>query len=154
MTPDELASDLIMLEDWEDRYRYIIDLGRNLAPMDPALRDDTHLVPGCISRVWLAASTEPGPEGAPRLRLQADSDAHITKGLVAIALLLYDGRTAAEIAQLDLDGFFERLDLGSHVSVNRRNGFYSMIGTIRRHGRSLAAGEAIEGSGAAPGGTN
>ncbi len=153
MTPDELASDMMMLDDWEDRYRYIIDLGRNLAPMDPAFHDDAHLVPGCISRVWLAASAEPGPDG-PRLRLQADSDAHITKGLVAIALLLYDGRTATEIVDLDLDGFFERLDLGSHVSVNRRNGFYSMIATIRRHGRSLAAGEAIDSGSSAPGGTN
>ncbi len=130
MTPEELADDLAMLEDWEERYRYIIDLGRNLAPMDEARRTDEALVPGCLSRVWLVADAVPGDAGV-RLKLQADSDAHITKGLVAIAMLLYDGKTAAEIVATDLDGFFERVDLGSHVSVNRRNGFYSMIGKIR-----------------------
>ena len=130
MTPEELAEDLAMLEDWEERYRYIIDLGRNLAPMDEARRSDDALVPGCLSRVWLVADAVPTDDGV-RLQIQADSDAHITKGLVAIALLLYNHMTAAEIVATDLDGFFERVDLGAHVSVNRRNGFYSMIGKIR-----------------------
>lgn len=138
MTPEELAEDLAMLEDWEERYRYIIDLGRNLAPMDEARRGDDALVPGCLSRVWLVADAVPSPEGT-RLRIQADSDAHITKGLVAMALLLYNDKTASDIVATDLDGFFERVDLGSHVSVNRRNGFYSMIGKIRDLARQHVA---------------
>jgi cysteine desulfuration protein SufE len=130
MTPEELAEEFTYLEDWEQRYAYIIDLGRGLAAMEPDQRVDAALVPGCLSRVWLHA-TVVHHDGRDELVLSADSDAHITKGLVAIALLLFNGQTPAEVLAVDLDGFFERLDLGGHVSVNRRNGFYSMIGRIR-----------------------
>ena len=137
MTPEDLAEDFAFLDDWEERYRYIIDLGRKLPPMDAALRQDEHLVPGCLSQVWLVAGVEEPPAG-PRMVFQADSDAHITKGLVAIALLLFGEKTPTEVLATDLDGFFERLDLGAHVSVNRRNGFYSMIAKIRELARQHA----------------
>lgn len=130
MTPEELADDFAFLEDWEERYGYIIDLGRKLEPLPEALRSEEHLVPGCLSQVWLVAEVQQGPDG-PRMVFRADSDAHITKGLVAIALLLFSEKSPAEVLATDLDGFFDRLDLGAHVSVNRRNGFYSMIGKIR-----------------------
>jgi cysteine desulfuration protein SufE len=130
MTPEELAEEFAFLDDWEGRYAYIIDLGKRLPTMDPSLRVDEALVPGCLSRVWLHADVIE-VDGREVLALFADSDAHITKGLVAIALLLFDGKSPAEAMAVDLDGFFERLDLGNHVSVNRRNGFYAMINRIR-----------------------
>ncbi|MCB9738573.1 MAG: SufE family protein [Deltaproteobacteria bacterium] len=137
MTPEELAENFAFLDDWEERYAYIIDLGRKLAPMDPSDRVDENLVPGCLSQVWLTSRVEDGTAG-PTMRFSADSDAHITKGLVAIALMLFDGKSPQAVVDTDLDGFFERLDLGAHVSVNRRNGFYSMIGKIREAGRQHA----------------
>jgi cysteine desulfuration protein SufE len=135
MTADELIADFAFLDSWEDRYRYLIDLGKQLPPLDEAQRHDANLVPGCLSRVWLHRALVEA-EGGPRLQLRADSDAHITKGLVALALALFDGATPAEALALDLDDFFERLDLGGHISVNRRNGFLSMIEAIRAFARA------------------
>ena len=130
MTPDEFAERFNRLRSSEDRYRYLIQLGRKLEPYPEEFRDEEHLVPGCMSQVWLiiVGGSEPS-----EVVFRADSDAHIVKGLIAVLLMLYSGKTAEEILSTDVQGLFERLDLGQHISVNRRNGFYSMILKMREH---------------------
>lgn len=122
-----------LLDDWEERYRYIIDLGRKLPPLDEAAHSDANKVRGCMSQVWLTARLEAGTP--PRLHFRGDSDAHIVKGLIAVLMALVDGHTPREILDTDISGVFERLGLESNISVNRRNGFYAMVERIR----SLAA---------------
>ena len=130
MTPDEFAERFNGLRSSEDRYRYLIQLGRKLEPYPEEFRDQEHLVPGCLSQVWLVTV---GGSDPSTVRFRADSDAHIVKGLIAVLLMLYSGKTAEEILLTDVEGLFERLDLGHHLSVNRRNGFYSMTLKIREH---------------------
>lgn len=128
MTPDEFAERFNRLRSWEDRYRYLIQLGRKLEPYPEECRNQEHLVPGCLSQVWLV--TEEGSEPSEIL-FRADSDAHIVKGLIAVLFMMYAGKTAEEILATNLEGLFERLDLEQHLSVNRRNGFYSMTLKMR-----------------------
>ncbi len=128
MTPDEFTERFNRLRSWEDRYRYLIQLGRKLEPYPEEFRDQEHLVPGCMSQVWLVTAEGSEPS---EMVFRGDSDAHIVKGLVAVLLMMYSGKTAEQILSTDLEGFFERLDLGQHLSVNRRNGFYSMTLKIR-----------------------
>ena len=135
MTVDEIIENFELLDDWEERYRYIIDLGKKLTPLPNEMKVEAALVPGCISRVWLHSREE--ADGV--LRFEADSDAIIVKGLVAIVLSLHDGKTAAEILALDLSGLFDRLDLGNQLSANRRNGFVSMLGRIKAFAGERAA---------------
>ena len=130
MTPDEFAERFNRLRSSEDRYRYLIQLGRKLEPYPEEFRDEGHLVPGCMSQVWLV--TVDGPEPS-EVAFRADSDAHIVKGLIAVLLMMYGGKSGEEILATDVEGLFERLDLGHHLSVNRRNGFYSMTLKIREH---------------------
>ena len=130
MTPDEFAERFNRLRSSEDRYRYLIQLGRKLEPYPEEFRDEDHLVPGCMSQVWLV--TVGGSEPS-EVVFRADSDAHIVKGLIAVLFMLYSGRTAEEILSTNVEGLFERLDLGQHLSVNRRNGFYSMTLKMREH---------------------
>ena len=130
MTPDEFAERFNRLRSSEDRYRYLIQLGRKLEPYPEEFRNEEHLVPGCMSQVWLV--TVGGSEPS-EVVFRADSDAHIVKGLIAVLLMLYSGKTAEEILSTDVQGLFERLDLGQHISVNRRNGFYSMTLKMREH---------------------
>ncbi len=131
MTVDELVARFDYFDDWDDRYRYIIDLGRKLNPLDDAAKTDENKVRGCISQVWLTCRTED-----ERLRFEADSDSTIVKGLIAIVLMLHDDRAPAEILTLDVSDLFDRLGLGSHVTVNRRNGFYAMLGKLREYAAS------------------
>lgn len=138
MTPDEFADRFNRLLSWEDRYRYLIQLGRKLEPYPEEFRDEEHLVPGCLSQVWLVSLSVADADG--RVDLRADSDAHIVKGLISLLLMMYSGKTAEEILAADVEGLFERLDLGQHLSVNRRSGFYSMNRKIREHAaKALAA---------------
>ncbi len=130
MTPDEFAERFNRLRSSEDRYRYLIQLGRKLEPYPEEFRDEEHLVPGCMSQVWLV--TVGGSEPS-EVVFRADSDAHIVKGLIAVLFMLYSGKTAEEILSTNVEGLFERLDLGQHLSVNRRNGFYSMTLKMREH---------------------
>ena len=136
MTADEFAERFNRLRSSEDRYRYLIQLGRKLEPYPEEFRDREHLVPGCLSQVWLVtvAGTDPS-----EMVFRADSDAHIVKGLIGILLMMYSGKTAEEILATDVEGLFERLDLGQHLSVNRRNGFYSMTLKMREHAAQRAA---------------
>jgi len=125
---DELAAEFDILGDWEERYRYVIDLGRDLTPLNEAERSEANKVRGCASQVWLV--TETGEDG--RLRFRGDSDAHIVRGLIAILLGLYSDRTPAEILGLDARKTFERLGLTGALSRQRSNGLFSMVERIRR----------------------
>ncbi|MGQ0503239.1 MAG: SufE family protein [Panacagrimonas sp.] len=136
MDIDELSDTFELLGDWEERYRYLIELGRTLPPMPESEKDEAHKVRGCMSQVWLAHTREPGPP--TRLAFRGDSDAHIVKGLIALLLGLTSGRTPREILDLDISALFTRLGLEEHISMNRRNGFYSMVERIRQ----MAAAEA------------
>jgi len=125
---EELIEGFEFLDSWDDRFRYIIDLGRKLPPMDSAMKNDETKVDGCTSQVWMVASAEGSP---PRLTFLADSDAHIVRGLIAILLTLYEDRPAQEILDLDAASTIARLDLAQHLSPNRANGLFAMIGRIR-----------------------
>src|SRR3569623_1365601 len=127
-TLDELAEEFDFLEDWEDRYRYILDLGRELEPLSEAEHDEANKVRGCASQVWLVR--DPGEDG--RLRFRGDSDAHLVRGLVAILLKLYSGRTPAEILAFDAKAGMQRLGLEGALSTQRANGLFSMVERIRR----------------------
>jgi cysteine desulfuration protein SufE len=129
MQLEELAETFEMLGDWEERYRYLIELGRKLPPLPEADHNEANKVRGCMSQVWLTSQAEPGPP--LRLRFQGDSDAHIVKGLIAVLLMLYSDRTPREILDTDLGEAFARLGLDGHLTMNRRNGFYSMVERIK-----------------------
>ena len=129
MELEELAETFEMLGDWEERYRYLIELGRKLPPLPEAEHNEANKVRGCMSQVWMTARTEPGPP--LRLHFTGDSDAHIVKGLIAVLFMLYSGRTPREILDLDVTEAFARLGLDNHLSMNRRNGFYSMVERIK-----------------------
>ena len=139
MTFDAIRSDFALLDEWEDRYRYLIELGRGLAPFPEALRTDANKVRGCVSQVWLASSTHSGPaNGAPALEFVGDSDAHIVRGLIAILFAMYQGRTPDEILAVDARAGFAELGLAEHLTPQRSNGFFSMVERIRRDARALA----------------
>lgn len=130
----DLADEFELLGDWEERYRYVIELGRELAPLTDAERNDANKVRGCASQVWLV--TEPQGDGA--LRFRGDSDAHIVRGLIAILLRLYSGRPPGEILAYDAKAGFDRLGLAGALSAQRSNGLASMVARIR-HDAELAA---------------
>ncbi|MBU0800578.1 MAG: SufE family protein [Alphaproteobacteria bacterium] len=124
---DELADGFALFDNWEDKYRYLIDLGQRLDPMDEALKTEETRVRGCTSQVWMIASQQ--PDG--RYHFIADSDAMIVSGLVYVLMVAYQDKTAAEIAAVDIEGAFERLGLSGHLSPSRRNGFFAMVQRIR-----------------------
>jgi cysteine desulfuration protein SufE len=135
-TLEELAAEFDLMGDWEDRYRYVIDLGRELAPLTDAERSEANKVRGCASQVWLV--TEAGPDGT--LIFRGDSDAHIVRGLIAIVVRLYSGRTPDEILAFDPRAAFDRLGLAGALSTQRSNGLFSMIERIRRDAAAVRAG--------------
>ena len=124
---DELLDEFDLLPDWEDRYRHLIDLGRDLAPLTDAERSDAHRVRGCASQVWLVG----GRGGDGRLALRGDSDAHIVRGLVAVVLRLASGKRAEEVAAFPFEAAIERLGLKGALSAQRANGLASMVARIR-----------------------
>ena len=117
---EELEAEFELLGDWEERYRYVIDLGRTLAPLSEDEHSDANKVRGCASQVWLV--TEPGTDGV--LEFRGDSDAHIVRGLIAILLRLYSGRAPAEILAIDARDGFEQLGLVGALSAQRSNGLF------------------------------
>ena len=127
-TLEDLAAEFDILGDWEERYRYVIDLGRSLEPLADAERSDANKVRGCASQVWLV--TEPQGDGS--LRFRGDSDAHIVRGLIAVLLRLYSGRPPEEILAFDARAAFEQLGLSGALSAQRSNGLASMVARIRR----------------------
>lgn len=126
---DELLEDFEFLDAWEDRYRYIIELGDELDEPSAALRVEENRVQGCVSNVWLLLKQR--QEQPDVIDFEADSDSQIVRGLVAILAMLCSGKTTAEIRALDLEGFFEKLELKRHLSRSRSNGLHSMIQRIR-----------------------
>ncbi len=134
-TLTELADEFDLLGDWEERYRYVIELGKELAPLSDAERSDANKVRGCASQVWLV--TEPQPDGT--LRFRGDSDAHIVSGLVALLLRLYSGRAPADILAFDAKAAFETLGLAGALSSQRSNGLASMVQRIRRDAEAALA---------------
>jgi cysteine desulfuration protein SufE len=136
LTLAEIAENFELFDDWEERYRYIIDLGRALPPLPEQYKTDDFKVRGCISQVWVVCDRH---EAQPaRLTFKADSDAAIVKGLVAILLALYSGKTAAEILAIDIHDVFKRLNLEQHISPNRRNGFFAMVERIRCYAQDVS----------------
>lgn len=129
---DELVEDFEFFETWEERYRYLIDMGKALPPMNEADKTEPNRVRGCISKVWVVPSQVEG-----RLRFDADSDSHIVRGLVALARVLFYDRTPDEVLAVDLDAVFQRLGFDAHLSVNRRNGFQSLVKTLKAYAESM-----------------
>jgi cysteine desulfuration protein SufE len=136
MTIDEIIDNFSFLDDWEDRYRYVIELGRGLAPLDEALKTDETKVAGCASQVWLSMTIHFWDEAEPTLTIVGDSDAHIVRGLVAILIALCSGRKATEILNADLPALSERLGLKEHLTPQRSNGFQSLVLRIRAEART------------------
>jgi cysteine desulfuration protein SufE len=129
---DAIVDDFALLDDWDDRYRYVIELGRKLAPLDERDRNDRNKVQGCASQVWLATTIRPDGTSGPVLSFVGDSDAHIVKGLIAILLATYSGRHAKDILATDAVALFDRLGLREHLTPQRSNGFRSMVERIKR----------------------
>jgi cysteine desulfuration protein SufE len=132
---DELLDTFDLLEEWEERYAYIIELGAKLPPLPEAHRIDANKVEGCLSTVWLVPSLKEG-----KLDFYADSDAAIVKGLVAILLTIFRGKTPEEALQLDVDELFAKMGLKQHLSSTRRNGLYAMVKRVKLFAASQVAG--------------
>jgi len=143
MTIDEISENFSVLDDWEDRYRYVIELGRMLAPFPDAARTEANKVQGCASQVWLTTGVERNGAAGPVLRFEGDSDAHIVRGLIAILFAVYSGKPAQHILDVDALALFDRLGLREHLTPQRSNGLKSMVGRIRADARNaLATAEA------------
>ena len=134
----ELAAEFEVLGDWEERYRYVIDLGKDLAPLTDAERSDANKVRGCASQVWLVTEPPRGVLADGTLRFRGDSDAHIVRGLIAILLRLFSGRKPAEIAAYDAEAAFAALGLKGALSQQRSNGLASMAARIKRDAQAAA----------------
>jgi cysteine desulfuration protein SufE len=133
----DIEENLSFLDDWEDRYRYIIELGQALPPLAPEERNAANKVHGCVSQAWLVS--KPGrSDGQETLTYRGESDAMIVRGLVAILIALYSGRPVAEIAETDAIAQFDRLGLREHLSTQRSNGLVAMVNRIRNEARALA----------------
>ncbi len=143
MTLADIRADFELLDNWEDRYRYIIELGRKLPPMPEELKTEASKVRGCASQVWLVSHTKQAPGGGGQvLSFEGDSDAHIVRGLIAILFTIYDGMSPAEIVGHDAEADFSDLDLKEHLTPQRSNGLASMVERIRADARSSLAGAA------------
>ncbi|MBR9911200.1 MAG: SufE family protein [Gammaproteobacteria bacterium] len=125
-TPDEILDDLAFFDDWEERYTYIIDLGRGLPKLDESLHTPERLVKGCQSNVWIDVQTD-----ADKLYFKVDSDAVIVRGLLALVMAAYNAKTAAEIRSFDIDEYFQKLDLERHLSPTRGNGLRAIVSRIQ-----------------------
>jgi len=142
LTLPEILENFELLEGWEERYRYLVDLGKRLAPMAPEDKTDATKVDGCMSQVWLVGRPEHDAAGHLVLTLTADSDAIIVRGLIAVLMAIYDHKTPSEILTTDIGSLFDDLGFGQHITMNRRNGFYAMVQRIRREAAALAPGPA------------
>ena len=138
-TLDEIIDNFSLLEEWDDRYRYVIELGRSLVPLSEHDRTDANKVQGCASQVWLATTVRPNGQGGPVLTFCGDSDAHIVRGLIAILFAMFSGRHASEILSADAIALFEQLGLREHLTPQRSNGFRSMVERIRADARAAMA---------------
>ena len=132
----DMMDDFSFLDDWEDRYMHVIELGKSLAPLSAAERNASTKVNGCVSQVWLVVEVEKNGNN-PILNFRGDSDAHIVKGLVAVVLTIFSGRTAREITDIDAATILSGLGLEEHLTPQRSNGLHAMIGRIKRDAAQL-----------------
>lgn len=135
---DEIVSNFELLDDWEERYRYVIELGRLMEPLPDEAHVDANKVRGCASQVWLVTRLD-SASGKPVLHLVGDSDAHIVRGLVALLISLYNGKTPTEALETDALGLFKDLGLSEHLTPQRSNGVRSMVERIRRDAQEALA---------------
>jgi cysteine desulfuration protein SufE len=138
MSIEQIIDDFSLLDSWDDRYRYVIELGRALPPFPESARTDKNKVQGCASQVWLVSETRRA-NGSAVVEFRGDSDAHIVKGLIAILFALYSGQPAKKILDTDAIVVFNRLGLGEHLTPQRSNGFRSMVERIRSDARAALA---------------
>ena len=139
---DDIVDDFSLLDEWDDRYRYVIELGRALPPMPDSAHSDANKVQGCTSQVWLISHVAPnGPQG-PVLTFEGDSDAHIVRGLVAILIALYSGKAAREILATDALDLFDRIGLRENLTPQRSIGLRSMVERIRAEANAALAATA------------
>ncbi len=139
---DEIRENFELLDDWEDRYRYVIELGNTLQPLTDEEHAPGYKVPGCASQVWLISRAEPAGRGEQRLFFRGDSDAHIVRGLIAILFAIYSGREAKDIASFDAEAVFAELGLQDHLTQQRSNGLASMVARIRADAEAALEGSA------------
>ncbi len=139
MDINEVTDNFALLDDWDDRYRYVIELGRALAPLPESERNDVNKVQGCASQVWLSTITQRNGAAGPVLSFVGDSDAHIVRGLIAILFALYSGKPAREILSTDAIAVFDSLGLREHLTPQRSNGLRSMVERIRTDARTALA---------------
>ncbi len=138
MTIDEIRDNFALLDDWDDRYRYVIELGRMLDPMPEAEHSAANKVQGCASQVWLSKQID-RTGGEPLLKYLGDSDAHIVRGLIAILLTLYSGHTPQHVLATDALALFDELGFREHLTPQRSNGLRSMVERIRSDARKTLA---------------
>lgn len=139
MTIDEIRENFELLEDWDERYRYVIELGRTLEPMPEAEHSAANKVQGCVSQVWLSKKLERNDAGEALLKYIGDSDAHIVRGLVAILLMLYSGQTPQKILATDAIAIFDEFGFREHLTPQRSNGLRAMVERIRTDARETLA---------------
>ena len=139
MKIDEIRDNFALLDDWEDRYRYVIELGRMLDPMPETEHSAANKVQGCASQVWLSRQIAHSRGGAPRLNYLGDSDAHIVRGLIAILLTLYSGNTPQDILSTDALAVFDEFGFREHLTPQRSNGLRAMVERIRSDAREALA---------------
>lgn len=131
---DEIIENFSFIDEWEERYRYVIELGKDLPGLAEEDINEANKVQGCVSQVWLKTSVEDGTD--PVLTFEGDSDAHIVKGLVAITLSIFSGKKASEIASIDAEEIFNQIGLRDHLTPQRSNGLSSMIGRVKTDARA------------------
>ena len=136
---DEIIDNFSLLDEWDDRYRYLIELGRELPPLAAEAHNEANKVRGCASQVWLDTRVRPNGVGGPVLTFVGDSDAHIVRGLIAILFAMYSGRNAKDILATDAVALFEKMGLREHLTPQRSNGFRSMVDRIHADARSALA---------------
>jgi cysteine desulfuration protein SufE len=140
-TIDDIFADFDFLDDWEDRYRYVIDLGRDLKPYPEEARDAAHKVRGCVSQVWLKSTLNDDTD--PVIEFVGDSDAHIVRGLVAIMMVLYSGKRASDIMAINPEAVLKKLGLDENLTPQRSNGLRAMIGRIRNEAQNALVPAAV-----------
>jgi cysteine desulfuration protein SufE len=138
-TIDEIVENFALLEEWDDRYRYVIELGRGLSPLPESAHNEANKVRGCASQVWLLTHVKPDGTGGPILSFDGDSDAHIVRGLIAILFALYSGKRAKEILEIDALKLFDGIGLRENLTPQRSNGLRSMVERIRAEAKAALA---------------
>ena len=136
---EEIIENFAVLDDWDDRYRYLIELGRELPPLAEAAHSDTNKVQGCASQVWLDTHVRRDGDGEPVLTFDGDSDAHIVRGLIAVLFAIFSGKAARNILETDALALFARMGLREHLTPQRSNGFRSMVERIRADARNAVS---------------